>query len=185
MRARILIGGILVSVGILTAGVESAVSQATSTSQASGDTATGGTTSGSGSSTGGTGSSGSSGSGSSSDGSSSDGSSSDGSSSSGSSSSGSSTTMKDGTYTGTASTTQFGDVQVQITVSGGTITAVKALQLTDREQRSVQISDYAAPILQREALAAQSADIDTVTGATYTSDGYAQSLQSAIDQAES
>lgn len=86
-------------------------------------------------------------------------------------------------YTGTAVPTQYGNVQVQITISGSTITDVQALQLPSDYSRSRQISDYAGPQLRQEALDAQSAQIDTVSGATYTSDGYRQSLQSALDQA--
>jgi uncharacterized protein with FMN-binding domain len=93
--------------------------------------------------------------------------------------------LKDGTYTGTSEQTRFGNVQVQLTISGGKITDVKALQLTDREQRSVQISNYAAPILRREVLASQSANVSNVNGATYTADGYLQSVQAALDQAKS
>lgn len=89
----------------------------------------------------------------------------------------------DGTYTGTAVSTRYGDVQVAITVAGGAITDVTALQLTDKENRSVSISNRAAPILRSEVLAAQSADVASVSGATYTSDAYLDSLQSAIDQA--
>lgn len=74
-------------------------------------------------------------------------------------------------------------MQVEIVVANGKITDVKALQLTNQGGRSVQISNYAAPILRKEALAAQSAKISSVGGATYTSDGYAQSLQSALDKA--
>lgn len=89
----------------------------------------------------------------------------------------------DGTYTGNDVNTRFGSVQVEIAVSGGQITEVTALQLTDHDRRSVQISDYAAPILRSEVLKAQSANVGNVSGATYTSDAYLQSLQSAIDQA--
>jgi uncharacterized protein with FMN-binding domain len=74
-------------------------------------------------------------------------------------------------------------MQVEIVVSNGKITDVKALQLTNQDPRSVQISGAAAPVLRQEALSAQSAKIDTVSGATYTSDGYLGSLQSAIDKA--
>ena len=74
-------------------------------------------------------------------------------------------------------------MQVKITVAGGKLTDVTAVQLTNEGGRSVQISNYAAPILRKEALAAQSASISTVGGATYTSDGYRTSLQSALDQA--
>lgn len=88
-----------------------------------------------------------------------------------------------GTYTGTAAETRYGPVQVQVTVSGGKLTDVQALQLTNRDGRSVAISQQAAPILRQEALQAQSATIQAVSGATYTSEGYTTSLQSALDQA--
>ena len=78
---------------------------------------------------------------------------------------------------------QFGDVQVQVTFSGRKITDVKALQLPSDRARSAQISNFAAPYLRTEALQAQSAQIDLISGATYTSESYAQSLQSAIDKA--
>lgn len=97
----------------------------------------------------------------------------------------SSNTLKNGTYKGSVSYTRFGNVQVSITVSGGKITAVSNLQLPDEDNRSAQISGYAGPELQSQALAAQSANIDGVSGATYTSRGYAESLQAAIDAAKS
>lgn len=89
----------------------------------------------------------------------------------------------DGTYTGSSVNTRFGSVQVQVTLSGGTITDVTALHLTDADGRSVQISNRAAPILREEVLSAQSANVSSVGGATYTSQGYLSSLQSALDQA--
>lgn len=88
-----------------------------------------------------------------------------------------------GTFTGSVSQTRFGNVQVQIAVVDGTITDVTALQLTDKDQRSVSISNRAAPVLRQAVLAAQSANVQGVSGATYTSDAYLTSLQSAIDQA--
>ena len=78
--------------------------------------------------------------------------------------------------------TQFGPVQVRIAVAAGRITDVVALQLPTG-RHSGQISSYAGPVLRQEALRAQSAQIDTVSGATYTSDAYAQSLQAALDKA--
>lgn len=78
---------------------------------------------------------------------------------------------------------RFGDVQVQITVSGGKLTDVQALQLPNDRPRSEAISQYVAPVLSSEALQAQSAQIDSISGATYTSDSYAQSLQAALTQA--
>ena len=88
----------------------------------------------------------------------------------------------DRVITGTAISFRYGTVQVQVTVSGGAITDVTTLQAPG-DGRSGQISQYAVPILQSEALSAKSAQIDLVSGATYTSDAYAQSLQSALDQA--
>lgn len=89
----------------------------------------------------------------------------------------------DGTYTGSTINTRFGPVQVQVTISGGAITDVTALQLTNSDGRSVQISNRAAPILASEVLASQSAQVSNVGGATYTTQAYLQSLQSALDQA--
>ena len=88
-----------------------------------------------------------------------------------------------GTYDGELVQTRFGTVQVQITVKAGQITDVTALKLTDAEGRSVQISNYAAPILRSEVLQAQSANVQTVGGATVTSDAYLTSLQAALDAA--
>ncbi|PWR17093.1 FMN-binding protein [Micromonospora sicca] len=101
-------------------------------------------------------------------------------SSSGSSANGSSA---NGKATGSVARTRWGPVQVRITVSGGKITDVTALQVPDGNRRDQEINDYAVPILRQQALAAQSAQIDTVSGATVTSDGYRESLQSAIDAA--
>jgi uncharacterized protein with FMN-binding domain len=84
--------------------------------------------------------------------------------------------------TGSAIDTRFGAVQVKVTFSGSTITAVDTIQSPDRDGRDVEINQQALPILQQEVLASQSANIDTVSGATYTSEGYIQSVQSAIDQ---
>ncbi|MDP9483029.1 MAG: FMN-binding protein, partial [Chloroflexota bacterium] len=74
-------------------------------------------------------------------------------------------------------------VQVQVTIANGQVADVIALQLPADRSRSAQISQYAEPILRSEALQAQNAQIDLVSGATYTSDAYAQSLQGALDQA--
>lgn len=103
-------------------------------------------------------------------------------SSSGSSNSGGSSAA-DGTYTGDAASTRYGDVQVQITVSGGQITAAEAIQYPNNDRHDQQINAYAIPILNAEVVEAQSASIDAVSGATVTSDGYITSLQSAIDAA--
>ncbi|SDL93615.1 FMN-binding domain-containing protein [Arthrobacter sp. ov407] len=88
-----------------------------------------------------------------------------------------------GTYAGPVVQTRFGSVQVQISVRAGKITDVTALQLTDAERKSVQISNRAAPLLRDEVLQAQSADVQTISGATVTSDAYLNSLQAALDAA--
>ncbi|MFI9640131.1 FMN-binding protein [Micromonospora sp. NPDC051925] len=88
-----------------------------------------------------------------------------------------------GRYDGSVAQTRWGPVQVRITVSGGRITDVTALQVPDGNFRDQQINDYAVPILRQAAITAQSARIDTVSGATVTSDGYRESLQAAIDAA--
>lgn len=87
------------------------------------------------------------------------------------------------TSTGTAVQTRYGPVQVRVETSGSTITRVSVLQYPNSDSRDAQINGYAVPILVQETLDAQGADIDMVSGATYTSDGYLQSLQSALDQA--
>ncbi|GAA0633485.1 FMN-binding protein [Streptomyces thermocarboxydovorans] len=88
----------------------------------------------------------------------------------------------DGTVTGDAATTQYGPVQVRLTVSGGKITKAEAIQAPKGGQ-SDQITSNAIPKLNQAAIEAQSADIDAVSGATYTSTGYKKSLQSALDKA--
>lgn len=88
-----------------------------------------------------------------------------------------------GQLTGSAVQTPFGTVQVQVTLQNGQITDVQALQLPSDQRRSQQIGQYAAPQLRSEVLTAQSSQVDTISGATYTSQGYMQSLQSALDQA--
>lgn len=87
------------------------------------------------------------------------------------------------TYTGAAQSTQFGDVQVEITVTDGQITDATAISYPDRDRHDQQINGYAIPILEEETVAAQSADIDLVSGATVTSRAYVGSLQDALDQA--
>ncbi|MGD0862196.1 MAG: FMN-binding protein [Candidatus Limnocylindrales bacterium] len=88
-----------------------------------------------------------------------------------------------GQLTGSAVQTPYGTVQVQVTLQNGKITDVQALQMPGDFFRSQQISQYAAPQLRSEVLSAQSAQVNTISGATYTSMGYLQSLQSALDQA--
>jgi uncharacterized protein with FMN-binding domain len=88
-----------------------------------------------------------------------------------------------GTFTGDAVQTRWGTVQVQITVQNGKITAAQAVQYPNDNGHSQDINNYALPILAQEAVQAQSASIDAVSGATVTSGGYLPSLQSAINAA--
>lgn len=87
------------------------------------------------------------------------------------------------TVDGSAVWSRFGPVQVQITVSGGEITEVDMLQVPNSDHHDREINGRAVPILVAETLQAQSADIDTVSGATITSMAYRESLQAAIDEA--
>jgi len=87
------------------------------------------------------------------------------------------------TYTGAAVSTRYGDVQVQITVTDGVITAADAIAYPNRDHQSQQISSWAVPALNDEVLATQNASIQMVSHATYTSKAYASSLQDALDQA--
>jgi uncharacterized protein with FMN-binding domain len=91
--------------------------------------------------------------------------------------------LKEGSYTGQSTDTRYGPVQVKITVSGGTITAVDVPVYPTESFRDQQINRRAVPQLVSETLKAQSSHIDMVSGATFTSDGYIGSLQSAIDRA--
>jgi uncharacterized protein with FMN-binding domain len=87
------------------------------------------------------------------------------------------------TITGAVETTMFGPMQVKVTLEGQKITNVSVVQETNDGQESQQIDSFSVPKLNAETLTAQSARIDTVSGATQTSDGYIGSLQSALDQA--
>jgi len=92
-------------------------------------------------------------------------------------------TYIDGTVTGPVVSNRYGDVQVQVTISGGVITDVTAVQLPSGDRRTNDISASVEPILRSEALTAQTATIDLLSGATYTSQSYVESLQAALDQA--
>lgn len=104
-----------------------------------------------------------------------------GTSGSGTSGSGSSTSAT--TYTGDSVQTRWGPVQVRITVVDGAITVSEAIVYPDGNHEDREINAFALPVLNQEAVTRQSADIDMVSGATVTSEGYLQSLQSAIDLA--
>ena len=96
---------------------------------------------------------------------------------------GGSTATTPTTVTGGIAQTQWGPVQVQLTLKRSTITDVTMLQYPSGNPQDDQINSYALPILIQDTLDAQSAQIDMVSGATYTSTGYIQSLQSALDHA--
>jgi uncharacterized protein with FMN-binding domain len=87
------------------------------------------------------------------------------------------------TYSGSVAHTRWGPVQLKITVHGGKITKVTILQQPNGSRRDTEINSQALPILIDETIRAQSADIDMVSGATVTSDGYLRSLQAALDEA--
>ncbi len=162
MRTRAAVSAVLASTGILIAGWQSGVHIADTSSTVAGAAAgTTGTTGGGALGT------------------------DDSTASSGSSSAGTTgaSAKAVGTYAGSVVQTRFGSVQVQITVQAGKITDVTALQLTDAERKSVQISNRAAPLLRAEVLQSQSADVQTISGATVTSDAYLNSLQAALDAA--
>jgi uncharacterized protein with FMN-binding domain len=91
--------------------------------------------------------------------------------------------MMDGTYLGAVVTNQYGPVQVRVDVRGGRLVDVVAVRLPTAAARGIEIGMRAAPVLREQALQRQSADLDTVSGATYTSEGYRRSLQSALDAA--
>jgi uncharacterized protein with FMN-binding domain len=93
------------------------------------------------------------------------------------------TTQPERRVDGPVVTNRYGPVQVEVTLRGSTIVDVQALQLPRDRSRSADISNRAAPILRSEVLAANGTQIDTVSGATYTTTGYIQSLQAALDQA--
>ncbi|MFI9271629.1 FMN-binding protein [Kitasatospora sp. NPDC052896] len=85
--------------------------------------------------------------------------------------------------TGSAVDTRYGPVQVRVTLTGDRLSQVDVVQYPSESNRDSEINSYALPQLNQEAIAAQSAQVDSVSGATYTSEGYQRSLQSALDQA--
>ena len=88
-------------------------------------------------------------------------------------------------YTGDAYATRWGDVQVEVTLEGSDITEVVTLQMPASDNHTIELSEYVEPILREEAMTSDSAiGLSVISGATYTSEAYADSLQSALDQAE-
>lgn len=91
---------------------------------------------------------------------------------------------KDGTYTGGVADAQWGNVQVKVVIQNGKITDVPFLQYPNDRSRSQRINSYADPQLTSEAIQAQSANVDIVTGATDSSEAFIQSLTDALTQAK-
>ena len=100
------------------------------------------------------------------------------------SSAGQQSQYRDGVYTGSVADAFYGNVQVSATISGGKLAAVTFLQYPNTHQTSVFINQQAMPQLQQEAVRAQSAHVDVVTGATFTSQAFAESLGNALAQAK-
>lgn len=104
--------------------------------------------------------------------------------SSGSSSSSSTTSYKDGSYTGSIANAYYGNVQVQVTISGGKITNVQFLSYPNDNPNSQSINEQATPYLKQEAIQAQTANVNVISGATLTSQAFVQSMSSALNQAK-
>ena len=97
----------------------------------------------------------------------------------------STTAYKDGTYTGTSADALYGYIQVKATVSGGKLTDVAFLQYPNDQHESIEINTRAMPVLKQEAIQAQTAQVDGVSGATDTSQAFIESLNAALNQARS
>lgn len=91
-------------------------------------------------------------------------------------------TLSDGTYTGRSENAYYGNVQVSVTISGGRITGVKFLSYPNSHSTSVYINQQAMPYLKQEAIQAQSSHVSIISGATFTSEAFIQSLQSALNK---
>lgn len=94
-------------------------------------------------------------------------------------------TYKDGQYTGSVEDAFYGSIQVKATVSAGKVTDVEFLQYPNDRQNSIDINEQAMPILKQEAIKAQAAQVDTISGATDTSQAFIQSLSTALKEAQS
>lgn len=91
---------------------------------------------------------------------------------------------KDGSYTGDVADAYYGPLQVQVAIANGKITDVQFLQYPNDRGESIEISNMAMPQLKQEAIHSQNAQVDIVSGATQTSQGFQQSLQSALEKAK-
>ncbi len=92
---------------------------------------------------------------------------------------------KDGSYTGTVADAFYGPLQVQVTITSGKISGVQFLQAPNDRSESIEINQQAEPTLTQEAIQAQSAQVDVVSGATQTSQAFVESMKSALSQAKS
>ena len=95
-----------------------------------------------------------------------------------------SATYKDGTFVGSAADAYYGNVQVKATIHGGSITDVAFVQYPDTHDTSIMINQQAMPYLRQEALQSQNANVSIISGATFTSEAFIQSLASALNQAK-
>ncbi len=91
--------------------------------------------------------------------------------------------LSDGTFTGSTAYEPYGPIQIAIVVSGGKISDIKLLQMPQNDRTSYEINAYALPILAQETISAQSANIDSVSGASLTSPAYSETLRSALAKA--
>jgi uncharacterized protein with FMN-binding domain len=91
---------------------------------------------------------------------------------------------KDGSYTGSAANAFYGNIQVKAVIAGGKITNVQFLQYPNDSNHSLEVNNYADPQLSSEAIQAQSANVDAVSGATDSSEAFMQSLSDALSQAK-
>jgi uncharacterized protein with FMN-binding domain len=91
---------------------------------------------------------------------------------------------KNGTFTGVSANAFYGQVQVQVMIENGKISSVTFLNYPKDRRTSARINSYAIPYLQSEAIQAQNANVDVISGATLTSEAFAVSLQSALRQAQ-
>lgn len=96
----------------------------------------------------------------------------------------STSSYKDGSYVGDAADAFYGNIQVKAIISGGEISDVQFIQYPNNRQNSVEINSQAMPYLKQEAIQAQTANVNTITGATDTSQAFVQSLSSALSKAE-
>jgi uncharacterized protein with FMN-binding domain len=91
---------------------------------------------------------------------------------------------KDGSYTGSVENAYYGNIQVSATIQNGKLTSVNVLQSPNDNPNSVNINSQALPYLKQEAVQAQSSNIDSISGATFTSQAFTQSLSTALQQAK-